>query len=242
MKKIYYTITLLSVNFAVMAQDTLYFDGNYNEVSANENYKFYNVIFKSQQDTNSVTVKKYENNGHNYSSIEYYPYFPESERKTHGQAQSWYESGVMRSNISYYNDKKHGKLNFYWENGKVKREEIYAEGEMVAGSVWDVNGNPVTYYPLDQLANCPGWTQYLNSNLRYPSEARKQKIEGRVIVKFVVEKDGSISNISILNSVHKDLDAEVLRIVKASPRWEPGKQDGIPVRSYKTLPITFKLE
>ena len=85
--------------------------------------------------------------------------------------------------------------------------------------------------------------RYIGMNLQYPQEARASNITGKVIVEFVVEKDGDIStsNIKILKSPHKSLSAEAIRLMKDAPNWLPGRIKGIPVRSKKVLPITFKL-
>lgn len=81
---------------------------------------------------------------------------------------------------------------------------------------------------------------WLSENIQYPADAVAEKCEGKVIVRFVVEKDGSISNPIILKSVAKSLDQEALRIVNSMPEWTPGTMNGVPVRSYFILPITFK--
>jgi periplasmic protein TonB len=85
--------------------------------------------------------------------------------------------------------------------------------------------------------------RYIGMNLRYPKDAREKKVTGKVIVEFVIEKDGSISskNIKILKSPHISLSEEARRIMKNAPAWIPGKIKGIPVRSKKVLPITFNL-
>ena len=84
---------------------------------------------------------------------------------------------------------------------------------------------------------------YLLRNLQYPKEARASKITGKVIVEFVVEKDGSISsqNIKVLKSPHKSLSKEAIRLIKNGPKWIPGKLKGVPVRTKKMMPITFSL-
>lgn len=96
-----------------------------------------------------------------------------------------------------------------------------------------------------QVAEFPGGqvqlAQWLASNIQYPAVAAENEVQGRVIVKFVVEKDGSISQPSVVKGVDHDLDKEALRIVKAMPRWTPAKNDGETVRSYFTLPISFRL-
>lgn len=82
---------------------------------------------------------------------------------------------------------------------------------------------------------------YLRGNLKYPESAKNNKQEGRVFIGFVVEKDGSITNISVLRGVCEDLDNEAVRVVKAMPKWTPGMNKGKPVRVQYTLPIVFKL-
>ena len=86
-----------------------------------------------------------------------------------------------------------------------------------------------------------GLMSYLSSAVKYPSKARKSGIQGRVIVKFIVEKDGSISNASIQRSADPLLDEEALRVINAMPRWTPGMQKGKPVRVNFSMPITFRL-
>lgn len=83
--------------------------------------------------------------------------------------------------------------------------------------------------------------KYLSANVKYPEVSQKNGVQGRVVVKFVVEKDGSVSSAKVVKSVNKELDAEALRVVNAMPKWTPGKQNGRSVRVYYTLPVTFRL-
>lgn len=98
---------------------------------------------------------------------------------------------------------------------------------------------------VEQQAAFPGGQaalmKWLSNNLRYPERAQQNDIQGRVIVKFVVNADGSIEQASVVKGVDKDLDAEALRVVRKMPKWQPGKNNGVAVRSYFTLPVTFKL-
>lgn len=84
--------------------------------------------------------------------------------------------------------------------------------------------------------------KFLSNNIRYPESAQQNDIQGRVIVKFVVEKDGSIGNVTVVKGVDRDLDREAIRVVKKMPRWQPGKNNGVAVRSYFNLPVTFRLQ
>ena len=85
------------------------------------------------------------------------------------------------------------------------------------------------------------WNKYLSNNLKYPTQARRMGIEGTVFVVFVVNTDGSIQDVEILRGIGGGADEEAVRVVRAAPNWEPGKQRGKPVRVKMRLPIRFKL-
>lgn len=87
----------------------------------------------------------------------------------------------------------------------------------------------------------PGLMQYLGKNIRYPEAAHKAGTQGRVTVQFVVAKDGSIGNVSVLRGVDPALDAEAIRVISSMPNWEPGMQKGKPVNVKFTVPVMFRL-
>ena len=84
--------------------------------------------------------------------------------------------------------------------------------------------------------------QYLAENIQYPEQAKTDGVEGRVMVGFVVEKDGSITDAEVLRGIGGGCDEEALRVVNAMPNWTPGMQNGEAVRTKFTLPIVFKLQ
>jgi protein TonB len=88
----------------------------------------------------------------------------------------------------------------------------------------------------------PALYKFINENLVYPSEAQKNNIQGRVVLKFVVNPDGSVDRIEVLGSIDPLLDNEAIRVVKIMPKFKPGKQAGVPVKVWFTLPILFRLE
>jgi protein TonB len=96
-----------------------------------------------------------------------------------------------------------------------------------------------------EIAEFPGGNEemikFISKNLVYPKDAVKAGIEGNVIVQFVVEKDGSPSNIIIKKGLGYGCDEEVIRVVKAMPKWKPGKQNGKPARVQMVLPVKFRL-
>ncbi len=83
---------------------------------------------------------------------------------------------------------------------------------------------------------------WLHTNIRYPKQALKDSVEGRVVMEFVVAEDGSVIRPKVVRSSgHAELDAEALRVISAMPAWKPGRQNGQPVNVYYTLPVTFSL-
>lgn len=84
--------------------------------------------------------------------------------------------------------------------------------------------------------------QWLASNLKYPPVAAENGIQGKVMCKFIVEKDGSISNVIVIRGIDASLDKEALRVIKSMPKWIPGKQNGKTVRCHFTMPVTFRLQ
>ena len=83
--------------------------------------------------------------------------------------------------------------------------------------------------------------EYVGKKLKYPAQARRMGIEGKVFVEFVVDKDGTITDVKAIKGIGAGCDEEAIRVIQASPKWNPGKQRGRPVKVRMILPITFKL-
>lgn len=101
------------------------------------------------------------------------------------------------------------------------------------------------YDIVDQMPQFPGGSagivKYLQENIKYPAKARESGVRGRVLTSFVVDADGSITDVKVVKSVDKALDAEAVRVIKGMPRWTPGKKNGTPVRVKYSIPINFNL-
>ena len=101
------------------------------------------------------------------------------------------------------------------------------------------------YDVVEQMPSFPGgpaaMMDFISRTITYPVSALKQNLQGRVIVTFVVERDGCLSHAKVVKSVAPDMDKEALRVVKKMPRWIPGNMMGVPVRVKYTVPVTFRL-
>jgi len=120
---------------------------------------------------------------------------------------------------------------YVYEAPEIEEEEIVEEEVFLS-----VEENPE--YPGGPAK----LLEYVQKNLKYPMMARESDIQGRVFVGFVVEKDGSISNVKVLRGIGGGCDEEAVRVVQSLPKFKPGKQRGNPVRVQYTLPIVFKLQ
>ena len=132
------------------------------------------------------------------------------------------------------------KGNEYAAGEVLKLKEAVAQPEPkpeVENKVFDV---------VEQMPSFPGGQQalmdYLSNNVKYPVVAQENGVQGRVVVSFVVEKDGSITDVKVVKSVDPSLDKEAARVVKSMPRWIPGKQNGSAVRVKYNVPVSFRLQ
>ncbi|MDP4207174.1 MAG: TonB family protein [Bacteroidota bacterium] len=138
-------------------------------------------------------------------------------------------------------------------DNEVKKEKAIAKSSEDANAV-DVAELKVRsvvqekeeiFQQVEQMPDYPGGTdalsKFLSENIKYPKTAAEMGISGRVYVKFVVNKQGEISNVSVLRGIGGGCDEEAVRVVKMMPNWKPGKQNGMPVNTYFTLPIVFRL-
>jgi protein TonB len=110
--------------------------------------------------------------------------------------------------------------------------------------VVEENPNQI-FTAVEQAPTFPGgdgaFGKYLGKNIRYPAIARENNVQGRVVLTFVVERDGSLTDIKVLRSLGSGTDEEAVRVLKASPKWKPGIQNGRPVRVQYSIPVNFTL-
>lgn len=125
------------------------------------------------------------------------------------------------------------------------KEETVAQDSVVAVPTDSVAKDEV-FMVAEQMPEYPGGMKelfkFLQDNVKYPESAMKKNVQGRVIVQFVVEKDGTPTEFNVVRSVDPDLDAEALRVMKAMSKWKPGMQKGEPVRVKYTVPVSFQLQ
>ena len=126
-----------------------------------------------------------------------------------------------------------------------------AEGEVLKAKEVVVDEKPKeeetkVFDVVEQMPSFPGGDaelmKFLHDHMKYPAVAEENGIQGRVICTFVVERDGSITDVKVIKSVDPSLDKEAIRVLKSMPKWIPGKQNGSAVRVKYTVPVTFRLQ
>jgi len=144
--------------------------------------------------------------------------------------------------------KYHGKIERFYKNGIKRSVCIYENGRLKSNLRWKENGEEdisnvfgyeeVEVEPKFTVGSMPG---FIGKELKYPEEALKKNIKGRVVLQIVIMEDGSVEGINVLDSVHPLLDSEAIRVLKlTNKKWNPGMIDNIPVRVSAFIPINFK--
>jgi len=131
-------------------------------------------------------------------------------------------------------------------NDSVDYRCTYLRGNLTSGTSFVKNGHQYEFKATEVIPEFEGgidaFGHFLTRNVRYPQYAREHKIQGRVIITFVVEKDGSLQGIKVARGVEKSLDDEAVRVIKMCPKWSPAYFYGIPVRVQYSVPINFTVD
>ena len=166
------------------------------------------------------------------------------------------DKNFIEEKANYQNDLRNGKTFTFYGNGKLKRMDVFVRDTAVLSTCYDSTGNildcelikdTVAYIKAEIMpafpdGGVPALMHFLQKNIRYPIEAAEKGLEGKVIVKFYLDTDGSVKDpVVIKDGVGGGCADEAIRVVKSMPKWTPGFQKGKPVKVYYTLPVTFKI-
>jgi TonB family protein len=166
--------------------------------------------------------------------------------KENGKETYTYPNKKVMMTGSYKNGEKDGEWIGYFRNGQVAGDVVYDNGKQVSGNFYNDDGSKnKKVKEFIRESEYPGgaaqWLRFLNKTLRYPENAFKNKIEGTVVVQFIIDEEGNPIDLKVIKSVNAELDAEAVRVISASKDWVPAVYGGRFVKSYKKQPIAFKL-
>ncbi|MEL6926073.1 MAG: TonB family protein, partial [Bacteroidota bacterium] len=163
--------------------------------------------------------------------------------------------GNLKSTAIYKDDQLDGELIYYLPDGTIDEKRYFVAGEMETSIDTDEQETEEADEVMPYLASCINTDRaeqkacsdktmlmHIYKNIKYPSRARENGIQGSAIINFNIEKDGRIGDIIVYRGLCREIEAEAIRMIKSLPKWNPGMQNGKPVRVNFSLPIRFRLE
>ena len=260
---VYFLISMPTYLKAQQKLDTIFYNKNWKVTKVKDSIAFYRLTTKINGKYN---VKDYYLNKTlqmtgTYASIEkeirdgYFKYYDDYGKiSSEGLFKKNWRNGVWKeykknklwTETNYINDTMHGNFAVYYPNGTLKRNEIYKKGVFINGLCYAQNGNDTTYFPFEIQPEFRGGEKEMmksfSYHMEYPKAAMDSKLEGKVIVRFCVDYDGSIMDATVISNTPDILNQSVLNCLKKIPKWNPGQIDGEPIRVYYTIPLVFKLD
>ncbi len=247
---------------SIAQTDTVYFDQDWDTCA--KNVAHYSRVV--QKEMKGLAVVDYYPNGKIKMTG---TYDVDSPKNKQGYFKSFDEDGFLESEGNYINNKSeglhksyktkgklwleeemshgqnNGALKTYFTSGTIKRIELYENGKFIEGKCFATTGVDTAFYPYQEMPEFIGGVEalykFLEKNVHYPKAARKAKIEGKVIVRFVVDVDGSVTDIKVKKRGNPYLDEEAIRVLSLSPKWKPGTIEGRLVKVFYSIPIKFLL-
>lgn len=231
-------ITLLLFCFSsAIAQDTIFLDQNYEEVLS-EKAEFFRLDNRKGQ---NLIRKTFMMNGQILSEKEFLE--KKGRLTAHGISKNWYDNGQLFYSQVYRKGERHGELLAYWEDGTPRRNDFFKKGKLISGKTWNRSGVEVPHFPVFVPPVFPGGkgaiTAYLKQHIPVNPKQRKNT-EIRVVVSFVVNKEGSIHQVEVLKEAPLWYKAVTVQTLLNMPQWEPAMHMGEPVNARYTLPVTFR--
>ncbi len=221
-------LSIISLNLSSQIVDTSYYN-KYNRITDKYNYNYYKIINQSEE---KLFIREF------------------------------YKSGKLKNEEIYLTSGvklKLKKLNKLIESGKIRRDGLfvgydstgtkihesqYSNGELEYGPLFFHESGDTLYGNVDvkpEFLEKDGFRAFIANNLKYPEIAQKNGITGTVYVQFVVDKNGDVKYVKIVRGIDPSLDNEAMRVIKLSPKWQPGILNKKPVGVIYTMPIVFML-
>lgn len=236
----------LAFPFLVVGQNRTYYNKANEVVQPDADFSFYETIEKMADGL--LMVRQYTPK----DSLLFEGAFSQYLKKGQPDVQEGLHKNYRRSggalwySQNFAEGKLHGELRSYYPNGKLKRIEKYEHGQFISGVCYNEDGSEREFTHFERQPSYPGGEQalfqHISKNIVYPKKALENNIQGSVILSFVVNRDGSVSNIEILKDLGAGCGAEAVRVAQLMEPWVPGYFDDQPVKVRYSLPLKFKLD
>jgi periplasmic protein TonB len=244
-------ITLLSLmSIAMYGQDTTYVDIKGDKVKSLALANSYKVTINDSVAVNRKIEREYSKDGKIKSEKHLLKISIKVEMnkplfQLDGKFREWYENGQLWKDLNYDQNNLNGEIMTYWDNGQLKRHELFQSGKSIKGECYNREGQSVDFYAFMVMPQFQGGVselmEFLSRRVTYPVAMQRIRSEGKVFVGFIVNKEGSVTDVEVIRGVSPEFDEEALRVAKCMPKWNPGMQDGEKVKVHYVLPIVFRL-
>jgi hypothetical protein len=229
-----FTFTIIS------AQEKIFMDGQYNEVTNPAEAIFFKTEVKTTEGDADILRKTYRMND-SISAIQYLS-VKDGKAYNEGRHKFWYKTGEPWYEIEYRNGERHGELIAWWQNGIKRRHDFFKKDKFKKGTVWNEKGEEIEHFPYWMPASFPGGNAelqtYLKNNLPIP-EKQKKGTTVKVVLLFTINEVGIIDEIKIIDGAPRWYNAVAVQVLSNMPHWEPARYFGEPRPSSFTLPISF---
>jgi protein TonB len=164
-----------------------------------------------------------------------------------GKNYEYYESGRLKYDVDYHDNRLNGEVKVFFENGNLKRIDHYSKGKLIDGKCYTMNGQDTTYYIFQKSASyhgedIEGFRRIIAKNLEYPEEAQINGIQGQVLVQFSVNSEGELINAIVLKSPNKLLSWAALKAIYKTDKWEPAIKEGKNTKQRFVIPVDFVMQ
>lgn len=236
-------VILYMHSLCAQSTDTLYLSRDFDEVEMDSAAYLKVIEWEDETKTACSTRSYYIGTDLLYYTASYINY----DSSLHKDVSVFYfKTGQVDRKYFYNKEGQKTAYHQYHPNGTMKRMETWDKGVLASGKLYDETGREIPYEPFEIEAQYPGGVdkliEFLGDHIKYPKDARKKGIHGKVVVRFVVCENGDLCDFEVKKSVYPSIDSSALYALKKMKKWTPAKQDGKFVKSYYDLPVKFTLE
>ena len=247
MKRLMYLFLLLVFTLVVKSQEKIFYNQNEDVVSTLKEASYYKTKLQNVPDSNHFTIMTYFKTGQIKSEVDYLVSDNKLYTNNGFTYHDWYNTLDHHKDINCFFGIVDGKVLTYYESGQLKRSDLFSNNKLIKGKCFDQQGKEIIHfeyevYPefkegLDSLLH------FINKHIYYTASLAESCIQGKVIIAFVVEKDGNLSSFNVLRSLDPVFDKIAIEAVKlTTKKWNPGLIDGEPSNLIFVMPVSFRLE
>ena len=240
----FFMLFLMLSSYIVLGQDTIYFRKNHEQVDKNQ-AEYYRVINKGTKVSDLVIKETYFITGNKESEIFtlYDPIKKVEDSISFSYFKTWHKNGNLKSLICKRDGKFSDTLKTYWENGSQKRKDYFKDGKLITGHCYDSLGVEISHFDYEIRPQYPGGDENLlstiGSKIKMPKFIRDNGLKIKILVRFAIDEDGNVANISMLEGYNKEVDDAAIKVISQLRKFKPALVDGVPVMVWYMVPINL---